>query len=62
MSASKGESVAAWVRSLESVWNAGKPFVDRLKDKAFTAALAGSEDAGALGATLAIVGAQPSSA
>jgi hypothetical protein len=58
MSASKGESVAAWVRSLESVWNAGKPFVDRLKDKAFTAALAGSEAAGALGATLAIVGAQ----
>ena len=58
MSASQGESVAAWVKSLQSVWNAGKPFVDRLKDEAFTAALAGSEAAGALGATLAIVGAE----
>ena len=58
MSASRGESVAAWVKSLQSVWNAGKPFVDRLKDEVFTAALAGSEAAGALGATLAIVGAE----
>lgn len=58
MSASQGESVAAWVKSLQSVWNAGKPFVDRLKDEVFTAALAGSEAAGALGATLAIVGAE----
>jgi hypothetical protein len=58
MSASQGDSVAAWVKSLQSVWNAGKPFVDKLKDEVFTAALAGSEAAGALGATLAIVGAE----
>lgn len=58
MSAGDGQSVEAWVGSLQRLWNAGKPFVDRLKDEAFTAALAGSEAAGALGATLAIVGAQ----
>lgn len=58
MSAGDGKSVEAWVGALKRLWNAGKPFVDRLKDRAFTAALAGSEAAGALGATLAIVGAQ----
>ena len=58
MSAGDGKSVEAWVGALKRLWNAGKPFVDQLKDRAFTAALAGSEAAGALGATLAIVGAQ----
>jgi hypothetical protein len=58
MSASQGASVEAWVGTLKSLWNASKPFVDRIKDEAFTAALAGSEAAGALGATLAIVGAE----
>lgn len=58
MSASDGQSVAAWVGSLKSLWNASKPFVDKIKDEAFTAALAGSEAAGALGATMAIVGAE----
>ena len=58
MSASDGQSVEAWVGSLKSLWNASKPFVDKIKDEAFTAALAGSEAAGALGATLAIVGAE----
>ena len=58
MSASDGQSVEEWVGSLKTLWNASKPFVDKIKDKAFTAALAGSEAAGALGATLAIVGAE----
>lgn len=58
MSADDGKSVQAWVGSLKRLWNAGKPFVDRLKDEAFTAALAGSEAAAALSATLAVVGAQ----
>lgn len=58
MSAADGKSVEAWVDSLKSLWNASKPFVDKIKDEAFTAALAGSEAAAALGATLAIVGAQ----
>lgn len=58
MSAGDGRTVDAWVQSLKRLWNASKPFVDRLKDEAFTAALAGSEAAGALGATLAIVGAE----
>lgn len=58
MSAGDGKSVEAWVGSLKRLWNASKPFVDRLKDEVFTAALAGSEAAGALGATLAIVGAE----
>ncbi|HEX7436845.1 MAG TPA: hypothetical protein VF308_09065, partial [Caldimonas sp.] len=58
MSADRGKSVEAWVASVKSLWNASKPFVDTFKDKAFTAALGGSEAAAAASATLAIVGAE----
>ena len=58
MSAGDRESVTAWVKSLERLWNATVPFVEWLKSEAFEAALGGSEAAGAASATLAIVGAE----
>jgi DNA-binding ferritin-like protein len=58
MSAGDRESVTAWVKSMERLWNATVPFVEWLKSEAFEAALGGSEAAGAASATLAIVGAE----
>lgn len=58
MDAADRESVKRWVMSIERLWNATAPFLEWLQSKAVTAALGGSEAAGAAGATLAIVGAE----
>ena len=58
MDAKDRDSVARWVKSIERLWNATAPFLEWLQSKAVTAALGGSEVAGAAGATLAIVGAE----
>lgn len=50
-------SVKAWIGSIKTLWNATAPFLEWVNDKAWLAALEGSEAAGALGATSAIVGA-----
>jgi hypothetical protein len=50
-------SVKAWIGSIKTLWNATAPFLEWVNDKSWLAALEGSEAAGALGATSAIVGA-----
>lgn len=50
-------SVKAWIGTIKTLWNATAPFLEWVNDKAWLAALEGSEVAGALGATTAIVGA-----
>lgn len=50
-------SVKAWIGTVKTLWNATAPFLQWVNDKAWLAALEGSEAAGALGATTAIVGA-----
>lgn len=50
-------SVKAWIGSIKTLWNATAPFLEWVNDKAWLASLEGSEAAGALGATSAIVGA-----
>lgn len=50
-------SVKEWIGSVKTLWNATAPFLQWVNDKAWVAALQGSEAAGALGATTAIVGA-----
>ncbi len=58
MNAKDRESVKHWVKSMQGLWNATVPFLEWLHSKAVTAALGGSEVAGAAGATMAIVGAE----